>query len=213
MRIAFEDIFDKLLRVFKGTVKIILIILVNNMNIYAQHDFESYVNKVFFNVFSKTPDSSIRKFLSDFAPILLHPPENVDNWTAYPSADFKPPVEMIHSYVFRKHPFIETDIIQGEFKIYTAVYDDTLYHNATTIKNIQVILEFDKLDDAIQQFEKLRNDLIPVAKEDTYYEDEHRRLLQVYSSEATHATPSGVRIHLLIERGFSNLYQLSISIG
>lgn len=193
---------------FKRTAKIISITLAISMNMHAQQNFGSYLNKMFFNVFSSNPDSSIHKFLSDFAPVLLLPPKNSGKWTAY--ADVIPPVIITHSYIFHKHPFIDADIKQGEFKVYTNVYDNDVYHNSTGIKDIQVILEFEKLDDATNLFEKLRQDLIALGQEETYYEDKFRRFSKVNSHEIMYDIPCGVRIHLVTERGINSLYQLSI---
>jgi hypothetical protein len=49
--------------------KLSLVILRRNMTAYSQDNFASFVNKLFLNAFSDTPDSSVRKFLNDFVPI------------------------------------------------------------------------------------------------------------------------------------------------
>ena len=205
----FDSILNKLFTRFERNTKIVLITLTISMNMHAQENFGSYVNKMLFNVFSHNPDSSIHKFLNDFVPILLHPPEDSGKWTVY--ADVVPPVIITHSYIFHKHPFIDADIKQGEFKVYTNVFDNEVYHNATGLKDVEVILEFQKLDDASKLFEKFRKDLKALGQEATYYEDKFRRFSKVYSDDVMYDIPCGVRIDLVTERGINSLYQLSIS--
>ena len=182
------------------------------MNIHAQQNFGSYMNTIFFNVFSSNPDSSIHKFLNDFVPVLLHPPEISGKWTAYPPGDFILPIVISHSYFFQKHPFIDANIKQGEFKVYTDVYDNAVYHNAVGINDIQVILEFEKLDDAAKLFEKLRKDLIALCGDEIHSEDRGRRSSNFYSPETFYSVPSGVRIQLTTERCINSWYQVTISI-
>jgi hypothetical protein len=66
---------------------------------HSQENFGSYIDKLFFNSFSNTPDSTILKFLNDFAPILTHPPEatGTGKWVAYSSKDVTIPKVMTHS--------------------------------------------------------------------------------------------------------------------
>jgi hypothetical protein len=149
----------------------------------AQENFGIYVNKIFLNVFSKNPDSSIRSFLAEFVPNLLDPPENVGGWTAYPEADMSFPTEKVHSFIFHKHPFIDAQIKKGEFKVYTAVYNATSANSKTDIKDIQVILLFEKLDDANELFEKLRNELCVLGGETSYFLRESERYTEIYSPE------------------------------
>lgn len=181
------------------------------MNINAQHDFGTYINKLFFNAYSSSPDPSVYKFLNDFAPILLNPPQNSGHWTIYSSQNIITPVVIIHSLIFNKHPFIDAPIAEGEFKIYTNVFNDTVYDNITGIKNIQVILEFEKFEDASKLFENLRRDLKKLAEEITYYEDESRKFFDVASHENLYSIPSGVRILLETKRGVNNLFHLYIN--
>jgi hypothetical protein len=211
--LPFSDKLNKLSTRFERKAKIALITLTISMNMQAQQNFGSYLNKIFFNVFSTNPDSSIHKFLNDFVPVLLHPPENNATWSVYPPGDITPPVIITHSYIFHKHPFIDAAIKQGEFKVYTTVFDDLGYHNATGIKDIQVILGFEKLDDATKLFEEFRKDLKALGREHFYDEDKSRRFSVVYSQDTMYNIPSKVQILLVTHAGFDDLYQLSISIN
>jgi hypothetical protein len=47
----------------------------------------------------------------------------------------------------------------GEFRVYTSVYNATSANPQTDIKDIKVILQFEKLDDVNKLFDKLRNEL------------------------------------------------------
>jgi hypothetical protein len=180
---------------------------------HAQENFGSYLNRIFFNVFSSNPDTSIHSFLKEYVPILLHPLQNSSKWTAYPTKDIIVPVIKTHSYFFNKHPFFDVHIKQGELKIYTTVYDYEKYHDAIGIKDVRVILEFEKSNEAINLFEKLRKDLGALGQEETYYEDKFKRFSKVYGHEIMYNIPCGVRIHLETKKGIGSLYQLSLSIN
>ncbi len=178
------------------------------MNTNAQKNYNTYVNSVFFNAFSTTPDSSIVGFLKSYAPMLMDLQIGSSKWTAYPVDEIIIPQIITHSYVFNKHPFINADIRQGEFKIYTNVYK-----NAIGLKDIQLIIEFEKLNDAERLFEKLRKDLIDLAKEQTYYEDSSKKFSSIYSNEMTNDSPASVKLILIKGQGITNLYQLSINVN
>ena len=178
----------------------------------AQHSFGSYSDQIFFKVFSK-PDSSIRRFIVEFIPSLLEwnsVSTDTGGWTMYPLGDIPIPTTIAHSYFFDKHPFIEAPIRQGELKIFTNVCYDPPHNGATSIKTFQVILEFEKLDDAIKQFEKFRADLKPLGEE-YHYQDESRMFIEVYSSEELYNIPCRLRIHLSTKKNADLLYQLNIS--
>jgi deoxyadenosine/deoxycytidine kinase len=197
--------------IFQRAIKIILITFIISKTMHAQQNFGSYTNKIFFNVFYGTPDSGIQQFLNTFVPVLLQQSERNTKWSAYTAGDITKPTVIAHSLIFHKHPFIDADIKQGEFKVYTTVYNDAVYLNSTGIKDIQVILEFEKLDSALRLFEKLRKDLTALGKEQTYFEDKARRFFVVYSHEIMYDIPAKLRIHLVEEGGVNNLYQLIIN--
>jgi hypothetical protein len=178
----------------------------------AQQDFGAYVNKIFFNAFSRDPDSSIHKFLSDFAPVLLNPRQATDGyWIAYPAKETNLPVTITHSYIFSKHPFIDAKIKQGEFKVFTNVYNDSIEPDFADIQSIEVTLEFVNLEDGQALFEKLNKDLTSIGTVTTYRDRYSNKILKAYCEDLLYEIPCGVRICLMVTPGFRNLYQLIIT--
>ena len=180
---------------------------------YAQENFDTYINKLFLNAYTGNPDSSIFKFLSDYAPALLHPPKTTGTWTAYPieNKDWSEPIPMTHSIYFNKHPFINAEAIQVEFKLYTELYNNEFHKNLVQIKDIQITFEFLKLDEAIKLFDKLRSDLIGIGQEHVYYNDKFKRYSEVYSNQEINTVPCGIKICLITERSIYGLYHLIIN--
>ena len=142
--------------------------------------------------------------------MLLDPPEHKGTWSAYSSNDIPTPTVITHSYVFLKHPFIEAPFKQGEFKVYTNVYNDEPYKNQVGISSIQLILEFESFKNAEKLFDTCRTDLRAIAKENTYVEEKSRRLVVLYSDEELYNIPCGVTIILGTERNNNSLYELRI---
>lgn len=193
---------------FKKIAKVILILHITCTNMNGQQSFGSYRNKIFLNVYTSNPHSSITKFLNDFAPILLDPPEHKGTWSAYSAEDIPMPIVITHSYVFQKHPFIDAPFKQGEFKVYTDVYGEEPYKNQVGISSIHLILEFENFEDAEKLFDKCRTDLKAIAEENIYVEEKSRRLAVIYSDEDLYNIPCGIKMILGTERNNNSLYEL-----
>ena len=210
--IKFIERLDKMVKIFSLTLLIAT-------PMQAQHNFASYLDQIFFKAFT-TPDPKIDKFVREFAPLLYLPPdETAGGWTMYPSGEIKTPVVITHSYIFEKHPFIEANFKYGEFKIYAPVSDPP-DGRLPGLANMQVLLNFDKLVDAVKLFEKLRMNFKSIGKEDYYQQNEFWMFLQIYrrddqSDTTSHAStiPIGCLIRLSKQRNIDAVYQLSISIS
>jgi hypothetical protein len=175
----------------------------------AQHNFGSYMNMIYFNVYSDTPDSGAQRLMK-FVSVPINPPKTSGEWMAYPTQEIPEPVVIAHSFVFHKHPYLKAPIKQGEFKVYTNVYDDEPYKNITTIKNIRVILEFENLEDATRLFDQCRKDLKVIAEEYGYAEEKSRKLCDIYSEEKNlYHIPCGISITLGTEKNTNGLYEVS----
>jgi hypothetical protein len=180
-------------------------------NMYAQESFGSYMDRLFFNSFSTVSDSNIRKFLADFAPKILESHKDRNGWSAYSSSVKTPPIEMSHSYIFKRYPVLDLAIKEGELKIYTYYFPE--FPESIGIRDIQIILEFKKLDDATKFFEKLKTDLIKLGREPYFQEDQFTKSLKIYSRVYQPNLPPAAHIQLETQQDMNRCYQLIIGVN
>lgn len=197
----------------KLTYKILKLLLLTLMTnpMYAQQNFESYVNRLFFNIYLGNADSTIDNFLKDYVPAFFRKPQDSVQWTAYSSEKIDPPTIITHSVIFNKHPFINENFKRGEFKVFTNVYTSAPYENRVGVAKIQITLEFLKLEDAVRVFDQIRKDLKSIAEEQIFQEDSSKVFSEIYSNEQYLNIPCGLGLYLSKERSSDNLYHLCIS--
>lgn len=131
---------------------IVGIILIFSDRSDAQATMDSYTKKLFFNLFTAEPDTSIRGFLKLYVPVLYNNPMP-GKWTSYAPADTSRTHEEMHAFFFKKHPFLTGKFENGHLDISCKRYEGTqIMQNIT---GIRLWFEFDTIEDAELVFSRL----------------------------------------------------------
>lgn len=118
----------------------------------AQATMDDYTKRLFFNLFTGKPDTSIRGFLNLYIPALSHT-KTPGKWINYAPADTTHAHEEIHSFIFKNHPFINEKFARGRLD-----FSCRRYEGAQVMQNItgiQLWFEFDTLEEAEVVFARL----------------------------------------------------------
>ncbi len=95
-------------------------------NSYKKNNFEKYLDKLFFGLFSQKHHKDLLAFLEKFVPSLL--PKEISNgggsWTAYPILKLPTYSYVSHSFVFTKHPYLKLKFDKGVINISHIIYND-----------------------------------------------------------------------------------------
>lgn len=87
----------------------ISMVLTLNFSYSQELRFDRYTNELLFNVLSDKPDSSLSEFLNRCLPNRI----TRDSAKAYPQNGSKQYNEEIHTFLFKKHPYLEMKIAEG----------------------------------------------------------------------------------------------------
>lgn len=175
---------------------ILIFLLLGNMNfMHAQESYHSYYNKLFFNIYTNAPDSSIIDFLNEYTPNFSGVKKANNSSSSWSSSTVKTaslPKTFSHSIFLEKHPFIESNYTKVEFKVYVDVYNNEKYKNAVQIKDFKVILYFNNLKDASNLFNDIKKHLLLLGKVESQMSSSD--YFEIYSKDFIVDIPMRIRI-------------------
>ena len=137
------------------------------------NEFDTIVNKLFFNILTGEPDSLVVDFIQTYFPYLAEKPEQ-QNWSIYPSSETIEPQKTEHNLLFHKHPHINFEFKEGKLEVLSSELKDYL----PRIRQMRLSFLFknelsanEALNYIIKVFEKVSQ--IKLAKE----EDGHKLII------------------------------------
>jgi len=81
------------------------------------------------------------------------------------------------------------------------------------IKNIEVIMKFNKKKDANKWFNKIRTDLSELSEENIFYEDKSGKYFVKWGKSSSYRVPSQLKVQLITIDGRNPLYQLKLFVN
>lgn len=190
-------------------ISMLLFLLIVSLNMDAQYKYGTYIDTLFFNVFSASPTQNVKKFIEEYAPILLQRINSTEEWVVYPLEERPKQIIVTHSMRFDYHPSVSEEFKYGELKVYTyATKIDK--QEIAGVKDVEVLFAFEKYENALSFFERLRSDLSKRANESYSQENELLKVSKFYSEEDLYDIPAGIRIYIET-RGFHNDFLVVIT--
>ncbi len=123
---------------------------------------DSHANRLFFNTFTNTPDSTITGFLKLYMPA-LQLNRSPGAWISYAPSDTLRAQEEIHSFIFKKHPFFTEKFTTGHIDFFCKRYEGPkLLQNIT---GVQLWFEFVAQQEAEIAFSRLVDMFILVSSD------------------------------------------------
>ncbi len=115
---------------------------------------ENYVDQLYFGMLSYKPDTSIKKFIEKYVPVVYKKFDSSGTWTMYPP-DFKEPefITVANSYIFNTHPYFTGKFKSGQLAITQKIYNEPQWSG--NITDVSLWFEFDNEQDAKYDFNKL----------------------------------------------------------
>ena len=89
------------------------------------NEFDTIVNKLFFNILTGKPDNLVVGFVQTYFPYLAEKPEQ-QNWSIYPSSETVEPQKTEHNLLFHKHPHINFEFKEGKLEVLSSELKDYL---------------------------------------------------------------------------------------
>ncbi len=125
------------------------------VNESSAQTFDKYVDRLYFGILSRKPDSSIQSFIAKYVPIITKKFDSKGTWTAYPPGDTtEPPFETVtNTFIFYHHPYFDEHFESGQLAITQKIYSIPKWID--NITDIKLSFEFYTEEEAKKAYKKL----------------------------------------------------------
>jgi hypothetical protein len=114
----------------------------------------SYTDKLFLGMLSYKPDTSIKEFVTRYAPFIYKRYDTSVKWTMYPPNAKEPKfITVTNSYVFRSHPNFKEKFKSGQLAITQNIFYEESWDGS--ISGTKLWFEFENELDARNVYQKL----------------------------------------------------------
>lgn len=170
---------------------------------------DSLFHKLFFNIFLGQPHSSVHYYIARYFPHMTDP-EPI-TWTIMPGSsdtgDFEEPQKTEHNILFNKHPFLDSNIMEGKL-VLNSLESENYFPRVSAA---ELWLMFDSKEQAVETWRELLTKFETVSRTKKEIIQTDMKVI-IYSKEASIGWPDCYELIL-----FENLpeikYKIKFHIG
>src|SRR4030095_4943779 len=91
----------------------------------SAQSLDKYADQLYFGMLSYNPDTSIKGFITKYAPIVYKKFDSGGTWTMYPP-NFTEPEHILvtNNYIFHTHPYFKEKFKLGQLAITQKIYKE-----------------------------------------------------------------------------------------
>jgi hypothetical protein len=171
--------------------------------------FAQMVDRMYFNVFARNPDTAIRPFIKKYFPAFTTWKDENGGWAYnYKEKDLPMLDTTMHSFSFTKHPLVKSTFSTGRFDFITYEKKD----NLPLIAEWLLSFSFNNANDALNCFDSICNLFGTVSNGKARFIKNQRTIAQ-FSNESNVSDTNCIELILVSDDLYDNRYKIYFHTG